>query len=84
MKWLKTYRPEICDRYFRVILSENGGFHASCLWHESGRMIKAPGESVRTCILLDHRSDTTAELALEAIKKWAEENFDTDGAITEI
>jgi hypothetical protein len=46
IKWTKTYDLRVDGRNFRVFVSEQseGGFHASCLWYEKGRILKAPGQ----------------------------------------
>ncbi len=76
MQWLETYSLKVPDgRAFRIFVSENGGFHASCLWYEGGRMLKAPTQDGATTIHFEHRTATTPEKALEAIRQWAVKHF---------
>ena len=76
MKWLKTYKLRISELTFKVIISENGGIHASCLWYEAGRLLKAASQPGATTIHQEHRTDTTEKGVLEQIRDWATKKFD--------
>ena len=76
MNCSSTYNMRISDgRNFRVLISQNGGFHASCLWYEGGMLLGAVSKADGPVIHLEHRSDTSLKKVLEKIHQWAVERF---------
>lgn len=77
IKWTKTYDLKIDNRHFRVAVSEHedSAFHASCLWYEKGRVLKAPGQLGVLQMQLEQRHASTEAEALTQIKAWAQDKF---------
>jgi hypothetical protein len=77
IQWTKTYDLKVDGRHFRVFVSEHseGGFHASCLWYEKGRMLKAPGQFGSVVFELEQRYAATEATALGAIEEWVKTKF---------
>ena len=78
--WSKKYDLKVDSRHFKVFVSEHkgNGFHASCLWYERGRMMKAPGEFGSVSFLLEQRHASSEEEALKQIKDWATAKFGSE------
>jgi hypothetical protein len=82
IKWTKTYDLKVDSRNFRVAVSEHdNGFHASCLWYEKGRALKAPGEFGFLQIHLEQRYATSESEALSLIQQWANDKFGASGSL---
>lgn len=77
IKWTKSYDLMVDSRHFRVFVSEHseGGFHASCLWYERGRMFKTPGQPGSVAFELEQRHATTESKALGEIEEWVRAKF---------
>lgn len=80
IKWTKTYDLKIDGRHFRVAVSEHseGGFHASCLWYEAGRMLKAQGQPGALFFQLEQRHASTEVEVLGQIEEWVKTKFGKD------
>jgi hypothetical protein len=80
IKWTKTYDLIVDSRHFQIFVSEQRpvGFHASCLWYDKGRVLKAPGQPGFLQIHLEQRSATTEDDALYQITDWVKTNFGKD------
>lgn len=77
LKWTKSYDLKVDSRHFRVFVTEHesSGFHASCLWYERGRLLKAPGQMGSLAFQLEQRHATTEKEVLGEIKAWVESKF---------
>lgn len=77
IQWTKTYDLKVDGRHFRLFVSEHkgGGFHASCLWYEKGRMLKAQGQIGSVSFELEQRFASTEAMALGAIEEWVKTKF---------
>lgn len=86
IKWTKTYDLLVDQRHFRVCVSEQEGkgFHASCLWYENGRLLKAPGQSGAIQFQLEQRHCSSETEALSQILVWVENTFGEQGTLTAI
>ncbi len=75
--WTKAYDLKVESRHFRVFVSEHseGGFHASCLWYEKGRMLKAPEQLGSVSFELEQRHAATEAEALRKIEEWVKTKF---------
>ena len=84
VKWTKTYEVAVDTRTFRVYVSEQEGlgFHASCLWYEKERMLKAPGQPGAFQFQLEQRHAATEDAALTEIKSWIYSRFHNVGELT--
>lgn len=84
VKWTKTYELTVDSRFFRIFVSEqeNLGFHASCLWYEKGRMLKAPGQSGAFQFQLEQRHAATEAAALSELMSWLNSRFKAVGELT--
>jgi hypothetical protein len=85
VKWTKKYDLKVDGRHFRVFVSEHegAGFHASCLWYERGRMLKAPGQLGSVSFLLEQRHAATEVDAVKQLRDWADEKFGAGYTFTE-
>lgn len=77
INWTRTYEVVADVRTFRVFLSEQtgGAFHASCLWYEKGRLLKAPGQSGVAQFHLEQRHAPSEDEALAQITAWLRATF---------
>ena len=66
-RYIKRFKLEAPGKNFRVQISELNGFYASCLWHDEGRMLKAPEEGRSLNFYLETKFATTAEAAEQQI-----------------
>lgn len=84
IKWTRSYDLRVDTRHFRVFVSKHGpaSFHASCLWYEKGRMLKAPGQIGSFKFQLVQRHAATERDVVDAITKWIEQKFGTTYKLT--
>lgn len=78
VKWTRTYEATVDSRVFRVFVSEqeNLGFHASCLWYEKGRVLKARGQPGALQFHHEQRHAATEEAALSELMSWINSRFE--------
>lgn len=84
IKWTKTYDLAVDNRHFRVYVSEQvgNGFHASCLWYEKGRLLKASSQSGALQFQLMQQHAQSETEALSQILNWVENTFGEQGVLT--
>ena len=77
IKWTKTYDLKVDNRSFRVLVTEqdNHGFHASYLWYEKQRILKAPGQPGELTFQLEQRHAPTEADAVEQLMQWVKMKF---------
>jgi hypothetical protein len=78
IKWTKTYDLKVNHCHFKVFVSEHeegNGFHASCLWYEKGRVLRAPNQLGMLKFQLEQKYAATEKEALDQIQIWAQEKF---------
>jgi hypothetical protein len=78
IKWTKIYEVTVDTRVFRVFVSQHDGlgFHASCLWYEKGRVLKAPGQPGALQFHLEQRHALTEDAALSDLMSWVNSEFE--------
>ena len=82
--WTMRYDLKADNRHFKVFVSEQQGigFHASCLWYEGGRALKAPGQPGGLTFHLEQRHAAAETEALAQLEVWIEEKFGKGYALT--
>ncbi len=83
VKWTKTYELSVDSRLFRVFVSEhdNLGYHASCLWYEKQRVLRAPDQTGALEFKLEQQHASTEEDALTALMSWVYSRFQNVGEL---
>lgn len=83
IKWTKTYEVTVDARVFRIFVTQHGvlGFHASCLWYEKGRVLKAPGQTDAIQFHLEQRHAVTEDAALSDLMLWVNSKFEHEAEL---
>lgn len=86
IKWTKIYEVTVEARVFRIFITQHGvlGFHASCLWYEKGRVLKAPGQPDVIQFHLEQRHALTEDAALSDLMLWVNSKFELSAELKQV